>query len=121
MGRQERLKANERGACTSDISDGPLVRDPSMDRKTVNGNYICPLGHALEYQVARVENWGCDACGRLVRAGGVLWGCRQCNYDKCHDCMNVTPEGEVATAKEAGGQTKAVDTPSPSGKEHSLP
>lgn len=49
----------------------------------------CPVGHALtEFQSTRAGvQYECDRCNRTVPRGSTLYGCRQCDYDVCSDCM----------------------------------
>merc|ERR1712217_583357 len=47
----------------------------------------CPNGHSLERFVAPHDSFVCDACDKTQAKGGILWGCRQCNFDLCTPCF----------------------------------
>lgn len=56
---------------------------------------VCPKGHALQiYTVPWSGDFGCDACGRDIRAGAAVWSCRGCKYDACSGCSLPGEEGE---------------------------
>ena len=52
----------------------------------------CPAGHALVRDRAPVDGSWCDRCSATVNRGGVLHGCRRCNFDLCGQCGGGSQE-----------------------------
>ena len=52
----------------------------------------CPAGHALVRDRAPVDGCWCDRCSATVNRGGVLHGCRRCNFDLCGQCGGGSQE-----------------------------
>jgi len=53
----------------------------------------CPGGHALRPFKATEPDWLCDRCKAEVPRGGDLYGCRDCDFDLCRQCMEQVAAG----------------------------
>jgi len=64
--------------------------------KVMNEQFLkCPDGHQLERFHTESDRFYCDLCRSETAFrphGTLMWGCRDCNYDICENCvkMNVT-------------------------------
>jgi len=56
---------------------------------------FCPAGHQLKQQLMRT-NYRCDRCHREFSSGTALYGCRECNYDVCFNCLTKRALESVA-------------------------
>lgn len=76
--------------------------------KTVSAKHAaCPAGHSLHRRVVDILGWHCDMCGKEdLPLGTVIWGCRDCNYDKCQPCYQVA---EIAPRMLAAGAHNCRD------------
>merc|ERR1712216_332539 len=81
-----------------------LTTDSCAQRKARQ----CPSGHVLERHSAPHSDYECDVCGKEVTQGETLWGCRQCDYDKCQQCANkgtvefTDTDGDKVVLKDSG-------------------
>ena len=57
------------------------------------GITYCPGGHEMNGFVTDSPGYSCDNCAALssnrteLPLGSVLWGCTECNYDVCEQCI----------------------------------
>eukprot|EP00444_Apocalathium_aciculiferum_P007333 CAMPEP_0183400696 /NCGR_PEP_ID=MMETSP0370-20130417/12767_1 /TAXON_ID=268820 /ORGANISM="Peridinium aciculiferum, Strain PAER-2" /LENGTH=365 /DNA_ID=CAMNT_0025582033 /DNA_START=65 /DNA_END=1162 /DNA_ORIENTATION=- len=51
----------------------------------------CPVGHSLSRFTTDAIGFTCDCCAKdNMPRGAVLWGCRDCNFDKCEACYRMS-------------------------------
>lgn len=46
----------------------------------------CPERHALASRIADCEDYICNVCDEDIDEGGIVWACRQCDFDMCTQC-----------------------------------
>jgi len=54
--------------------------------------FKCPAGHHLDRFHTETDSFYCDLCrseSEYVPHGAVMWGCRECNYDVCGNCVKM--------------------------------
>ena len=80
--------AETRGRC------GLMAKAPTSRRRhhLMWSRHWCPAGHALVRDRAPVDGSWCDRCSATVNRGGVLHGCRRCNFDLCGQCGGGSQE-----------------------------
>merc|ERR1712216_1056059 len=72
------------------------ILDPSQSGKhsekydvyVLKAEKLCLSGHALAFQYVPNEQYICDVCQKRVPKHDPVWGCRQCDYDKCLECAS---------------------------------
>jgi tetratricopeptide (TPR) repeat protein len=64
----------------------------------------CPAKHPTELRTAQDLRL-CDVCGRMVNAGFPIRGCKECDWDVCHHCTNVTQTLADSSPLQATGIT----------------
>jgi hypothetical protein len=66
--------------------EDPWIRDKFTGAK--GGARNCPGEHGLvSFQTAK-SGFGCDICSQRVDQHTAMYGCRQCNYDVCENCIS---------------------------------
>jgi len=48
----------------------------------------CPKLHVAELHVTKHSSFRCDLCGKGVDCGRVMYGCRECDWDACEQCID---------------------------------
>ena len=64
----------------------------------------CPEGHDLTPFESETDNFVCSVCECEFPMGTVLYGCRNCDYDLCRECL-------AHTVFHAGGKDFSVALP----------
>jgi len=48
----------------------------------------CPEGHCTKPHIpADDRDFDCDVCAQYAPVGQMMYGCRSCDWDVCHDCI----------------------------------
>ncbi len=83
-----------RGASSGTGRCGLMAKAPPSRRRhhLMWSRHWCPAGHALVRDRAPVDGSWCDRCSATVNRGGVLHGCRRCNFDLCGQCGGGSQE-----------------------------
>ena len=55
----------------------------------------CPGDHGLQAFDAPHQNFNCDGCGKKIRVGARLFGCRQCDHDLCPSCHSTPADKQT--------------------------
>eukprot|EP00756_Hemistasia_phaeocysticola_P009476 Hpha_TRINITY_DN14896_c0_g2::TRINITY_DN14896_c0_g2_i2::g.170135::m.170135 len=79
---------------------GALVFEGLFSATAPSSTLNCPNGHTLEVFPTPKAGFTCDRCPpptRPVSAGTKLYGCRLCNFDVCHVCVERT-SGDLSWA-----------------------
>eukprot|EP00929_Paragymnodinium_shiwhaense_P095852 TRINITY_DN5715_c0_g1_i9.p1 TRINITY_DN5715_c0_g1~~TRINITY_DN5715_c0_g1_i9.p1 ORF type:complete len:745 (-),score=243.55 TRINITY_DN5715_c0_g1_i9:446-2680(-) len=77
-----------------------LARESSKEEAKMSPQDACPKGHRLQRTVLTRDDAFCDVCRQTLPKGGVLWGCRTCNWDQCSACRvrKVNPFSQLHAA-----------------------
>mmetsp|Transcript_79744 Transcript_79744/g.145780 ORF Transcript_79744/g.145780 Transcript_79744/m.145780 type:complete len:309 (-) Transcript_79744:135-1061(-) len=49
----------------------------------------CPEGHQLAKEQTDSDGWSCSECHTEFPQGATLYGCRDCDYDVCRECIGT--------------------------------
>mmetsp|Transcript_2125 Transcript_2125/g.6486 ORF Transcript_2125/g.6486 Transcript_2125/m.6486 type:complete len:288 (+) Transcript_2125:1-864(+) len=56
--------------------------------QTEVANHVCPSQHVLyEFSTPNSE-WACDTCRSEIAQGAIMYGCRECDWDICIECLS---------------------------------
>jgi len=61
----------------------------------------CPKSHALSRFITSKPGFRCDTCSGVQALGNMMFGCRQCDYDLCHSCYQVSEDLKGEPEREA--------------------
>ena len=83
----KRLEVSSSSSNT-DLQCSPCDRD-----HLGSGVVVCPHKHRALLHVTRHSSFRCDICGCGVERGRPMHGCRECDWDACEDCTDLTESG----------------------------
>jgi len=68
----------------------------------------CPMSRALSRFITSKPGFRCDTCSGVQALGSMMFGCRQCDYDLCQSCYQVSEDLEGEPERE---EAKPVEVP----------
>ena len=85
----ESIETEDSTANDEAIARAIAESDEHLQAHTNNNVIDCPGKHGLQHFVAsNSQRVSCNGCQNIVRAGGSVWSCVECNCDYCECCFS---------------------------------
>jgi len=82
---------------------------------------VCPEKHPLTEFLTEEDGWTCSICDAELAEGSTLFGCRQCEWDCCADCLALCRSSTSAEQEENQSLENNATTSMSSSSETSAP